>query len=516
MAPRHRAPAQEERQATQKVALSPAETRALLEFYAREALLDRQTRAQQAAYLSGLSQKQREVIEHPAKVKTVRTGRRGGKTHMLARLLVKRAQDRPDAICLFIALTRPSAKRLIWGELHKVNKLHRLGVRFNAQELTATLPNGAQIWLAGATTGNEIEKLRGHAFELICIDESGSFATEQFEYLLKEVLNASLEDYNGELVLVGTPNAAAAGAFFDYDNSDAEHIAHFHWTVLDNPNFPRWRGKANWRELAAAWWADKCRREGWAEDDPVKHREWLAKWVRDANRLVYRVSPDNLLLDFVLEQDDWNFVLGADLGWSDAKTIVVLAANKKTNKLVYVDCFEQSGMLIDDFADVLKSFQTKYRPSAIVCDAGALGKDLVELMKARRSLPIQAAEKREKPANIAFLNSALKSQRIMFATGAKAVYRQMGLLQWKDNQQIKTDQSFREDLCDAALYAFRYVTNHWKPTTVPDAPVEGTAAWLNEQAAKAKAAALRRAAQAKNGQDRDDVADAIAALVGGD
>ena len=44
------------------------------------------------------------------------------------------------------------------------------------------------------------------------------------------------------------------------------HIAHFHWTVLDNPMFPRWAGKSNWRELAAEWWADKIKREGWADD----------------------------------------------------------------------------------------------------------------------------------------------------------------------------------------------------------------------------------------------------------
>lgn len=514
MAPRHRASAQKATQAAAPVVYSAAEQVAAAEELARRELLEQRTRAQQAAYLAGLSDKQREVIAHKAKVKTVRTGRRGGKTHLLARLLIKRAQDREGALCLFIALTRPSAKRLIWGELHKVNRLHQLGIDFNAQDLTATLPNGSQIWLAGATTGHEIEKLRGHPFDLICCDESGSFGTEQFEYLLKEVLNASLEDYDGELVLVGTPNAAAAGAFFDYDTSEAEHIAHFHWTVLDNPNFPRWRGKKNWRELAKRWWADKCKREGWAEDDPVMHREWLAKWVRDANRLVYRVSPDNLLHGgATFTHDDYDFVLGADLGWSDAKTIVVLACHKKTNKLVYVDCFEQSGMLIDDFADTMKSFQTKYKPIAIVCDAGALGKDLVELMRQRRSLPIIAAKKSEKPGNIAFLNSALKSQRVMFSPEAKAVYRQMSLLQWKDKFQLKTDQAFREDLCDAGLYAFRYVTNELRPVVIPDVPKEGTVEWLNGQAARAKAAALRRNAQAQHG-DADSLEAEIAALVG--
>lgn len=477
---------------------------------AARVLAAQKVREQQKAYLSGLSDKQREVIEHPAKVKTVRTGRRGGKTHMLARLLIKRAQDRDGALCLFIALTRPSAKRLIWGELHKVNRQHQLGIVFNAQELTATLINGSQIWLAGATTGTEVEKLRGHPFDLICCDESGSFATEQFEYLLKEVLNASLEDYDGELVLVGTPNAAAAGAFFDYDTSTAEHIAHFHWTVLDNPNFPRWRGKRNWRQLAAKWWADKIKRERWADDDPVMHREWLAKWVRDANRLVYRVALDNLLHS--APKGEFDYILGLDIGWRDAKTIVVLACSKVTNKLTYVDCFEQTGMLIDDFAETVKAFQKRYKPVAIVCDAGALGKDIVELLRQRHALPILAAQKQQKGSNIEFLNSALKTLRLTYAPEAKAVYQQMALLQWKDKFKLKTDQAFREDLCDAALYAFRYATNVWLPVEVKEEAEQGTKQWLDEQAAKRKAAQLRRTSQAKN-VDRDEVEAQIADLI---
>lgn len=468
---------------------------------------------QQGLYLAGLSPKQRGVIDSRAKVKTVRTGRRGGKTHLLARLLFKKAQDRAGAICLFVALTRPSAKRLIWGELHRVNRKFGLGATFNNQDLIVTLPNGSQIWLAGATRGAEIEKLRGHPFDLICCDESGSFG-EEFAYLLKEVLNASLEDYDGEMVLVGTPNAAAAGAFFDYDTSSAGHIEHFHWTVLDNPNFPRWAGKKNWAQLAARWWEDKIKREGWADDDPVMHREWLAKWVRDANRLVYGVSEDNLLPVFDLKngKEDYDIILGCDLGWNDAKTIVTLACSRDTNKLYFVDCFEQGGMLIDDYAEALKARIKHHKPVAVVCDAGAIGKDVVEHLRAVHSIPVVAAEKKQKPANIRFLNSALKRKRVFFLPEAKPLYAQMSILQWADKFQLKTDQAFREDLCDAALYAFRYATNVWNPDKVDDGPKPGTREWLDEQAAKRKADQLRRVHLAKNASD--DIDQELRALIG--
>lgn len=456
---------------------------------------------QQAAYLAGLSDKQIEVIHHPARVKTVRTGRRGGKTHLIARWLHKVAQDRDGCIAVFIALTRPSAKRLIWNELRKIDKQFGLGCRFNGQELTVTHPNGSQIWLSGATSGPEIEKLRGHAFDLVCTDESGSFG-EEFEYLLREVLDAALEDHAGTLAMFGTPNAAAAGAFFDRDTSTAEHIAHFHWTVLDNPMFPRWAGKANWRELAARWWEDKKKREGWGDEDPVMHREWLAHWVRDANRLVYRVD-DSQLADKLPETDTFVVGLGCDLGWNDQKTIQVLFMSETTNKLYYGESFARSHMLVDEYAAVLKDFIRRYKPVAIVCDAGAIGKDIVEQLRQVYGLPIIAAEKTHKAANIQFLNAGLKNGRVKFLPEAKPLFSQMSLLQWKDKFQIKTDQAFREDLCDGGLYIFRYATNVYKPDRADEPPAPGTREWLEAQAARSKEAALRRVRQAQSDGEHD-------------
>lgn len=474
----------------------------------RRRLVERDKDTQQAAYLSGLSDKQLAVINCKKKRITVRTGRRGGKTHLISRWLFKRAQDRAGAICLFVALTRPSAKRLIWGELRKLNKLYSLGAKFNGQELTVTLPNGSQIWLAGATAGPEIEKLRGHAFELVCTDESGSFG-EDFEYLLSEVLDAALEDYDGTLAMAGTPNAAAAGAFFDRDTNTADHWAHFHWTVLDNPMFPRWAGRKDWRKKAAIWWADKRKREGWADDDPVMSREWLALWVRDANRLVYRVEDDNLCAE--LPPDDYVYILGGDLGWNDQKTIVVLACSTTTNALFFVDCFARSQMLIDDYGDTMKKVAKEWPPVAYPVDAGALGKDIVELLRQRHGIPVVPAQKTQKPANIAFLNSALRAniapdgappvRRLRFLPRAKAVFEQMKLLQWKDKFQLHTDQAFREDLCDAALYAFRYATNVYKPDRVAEKPKPGTREFAEAEAAQAKQNALRRVRMAQREGD---------------
>jgi hypothetical protein len=79
----------------------------------------------------------------------------------------------------------------------------------------------------------------------------------------------------------------------------------------------------------------------------------------------------------------------------------------------------------------------------------------------------------------------------------------MRILQWADKFQKKVDQAFREDLADAALYAFRYATNVYKPDRAPEKTPAGTAEHADEQARLAKERALRRARLGKNGGSQD-------------
>jgi hypothetical protein len=214
-----------------------------------------------------------------------------------------------------------------------------------------------------------------------------------------------------------------------------------------------------------------------------------------------------------LPRDDYSLILGGDLGWNDQKTIVALACSETTNALFFVDCFARSHMLIDDYAATLKEFIATHKPVAIVCDAGALGKDIVEQLKQKHAIPVLAAEKTQKPTNIAFLNSALRKniapkdapavRRLRFTWAARAVWEQMRILQWADKFQKKVDQAFREDLADAALYAFRYATNVYKPDRAPEKTPAGTAEHADEQARLAKERALRRARLGKNGGSQD-------------
>lgn len=250
-----------------------------------------------AAIMAGLFDRQIALINDPSRRKAAKCGRRSGKTHAVGAYLYKAAVEPAHAGLMvpYIALTKGHARRLLWPVLQKLDRDHELGLAFNQTELIATLPNGSKIWLTGADKPAEVEKLRGGAYPLVCIDEAASFGPI-LEYLVEDVLDAALEDYDGTLCLIGSPSAACAGLFYDVttqakdEDGRVKHPgwATHSWTVLDNPMFPRWAGAPNWRALAQLWLANKQADKGWSDDHPVFRREWLGQWVRDMTSLVYR------------------------------------------------------------------------------------------------------------------------------------------------------------------------------------------------------------------------------------
>jgi hypothetical protein len=67
-------------------------------------------------------------IDDASKKKAARCTRRAGKTALAAIYLLLVAFAKPESTCLYLALTRQSAKRLVWRWLKKLNKLADLGL----------------------------------------------------------------------------------------------------------------------------------------------------------------------------------------------------------------------------------------------------------------------------------------------------------------------------------------------------------------------------------------------------
>lgn len=442
-----------------------------------------------AAIRESLFDRQRALIDDEATTKAALCSRRAGKTHTCVAYLLITALTRPRTVSVYVALTRLSAKRLIWRALMTADATHGLRAVINHTELTVTLPNGSAIIVTGAHDEADAERLRGGKYALVVVDECASFPGF-FSSMVEEVIEPALVDEQGTLCLVGSPGAAVAGLFHAATTGEMQYSTH-HWTILDNPHLPH----------ARAYLARKRAEKKWTDESPIYRREWLGQWVRSSDGMVYRYDP--LRNDGEPPPGEYAHVLGIDLGYNDAFAISVLAFALDRPEVWVIDEFSRSGLLPGEWGDAIEKYRDRYAPIAMVADAGALGKPIVLEMVKRRGLALEFAEKKEKAATIELLNDDLTSGRMKIKPGLR-VADEMTRLQWDPDtigtMRRKEDERYPNNSCDATLYAWRRC-QHWTQRAADPLPGEGTAEKWAMDAAAAKAAKIRATRRSREEND---------------
>jgi hypothetical protein len=443
------------------VDLSPEE-RLILEEYRKRAPWDP---------LSALFPKQLAFVKDPARWKTALCTRRAGKSTAIEHYLLSTAMKHPGSVNLYIALTRLSAKRLVWPDLIAIDAKHNLGLKFNHSELTVTLKNGSTIMVSGASDPSDIEKFRGGKYKLVAIDEAGSFG-DHLSSLVDEVLSPALMDQLGTLCLLGTPsaiyrdettprppNGPGPSLFYAATTFDTSW-SHHRWSVLDNPHIPHAKEEIE-RQMKS---------RGWDHNSPAYRREWLGEWARSSEELVYQYDPkanDYDKLPDLGPGSAWTYILSVDTGTRDQTAFIVSAFAEDHPNWYVVEEFAKSGMVPDQIAEHIKNFMRKYNPERVVMDCGAQGLALAEHFRTTHQLPITPAEKREKLAFIDFFNGDLRTGKIKVRSDSRLVE------EWRNltyDKKGKEDQKAKNDLADAALYGYRWARQYLYRDPVPPPP----------------------------------------------
>jgi hypothetical protein len=136
-----------------------------------------------------LFQEQKVFHDDPCRFKAALTTRRAGKSTLAATRLIDAAQSQPGVFCPYIALTRDSAKRILWPILNEMNQKFNLQADMH-ETLNMTLPNRSKIFLVGADQKNFIPRLRGAKYKRAAIDEAQSYSGHLNE-LIDDVLTSS-------------------------------------------------------------------------------------------------------------------------------------------------------------------------------------------------------------------------------------------------------------------------------------------------------------------------------------
>lgn len=415
----------------------------------------------------------------------IHTGRRGGKTGGFVRKAVEVMERHPGCRIPYIALTRLSAKGILWQTVREVNEAQGLGLTGIQSELIWRHANGAELFLIGASRWEDIEKLRGQAFPLAGIDEAGAFRDALLRMLVDDVLTWCMVDYAGQIYLLGTPPRSCAGFFRAACTGEEPGWDAHHWTCLDNPHLPG----------AEAFLAELRDKRGWTETSPQYLREGLGQFVSDPTLRVYDYAPDRnaslpLPASYEMDPQRWVHVMGVDYGYVDSCAWVVLAferekrAKKRTIYVVHshrADTAMGEGLLPDEAARRTHELYEQYRPAVLVGDAGGLGKPYVEEARRRWKLPIQAADKAGKLASIELVNTAFRTaelqvpnpeahadlveelERTMWAEAKRATGGGM-----VDHLDRKIDEAFPDHLGDALRYAYKAAWNYVQAPEEPE------------------------------------------------
>ncbi len=469
---------------------------------------------------------QRALDDDLSPLVSVLSARQQGKSTGALLLATKRCLEHAGSQWVIIGLTRSSVERIYWDALRNLSESFELGVRFQQQRLIVTFPNASKIHFFGADKIDEIEKLRGGRYHGAIVDECKSFPQATLRILIEDVLGAALKGQAGQLYLIGTPGDVLAGEFFlattespvllekqrRWSNLPAgETSRHGEIKGLSQPctgvwSYHAWGPQTNdvvftnerTGERFTMFQAFEREKElrGWEDTHPTWRREYLGQWVPGDGKLVYRYrshvhdydpeqTGDNPWGVPVAEKTGWRTVVGIDPGTKDGTAVVVWAWHPHQCGLweIYSEKRRQEGELrlpVSAVAKWLKAVESEYAPDVIVMDPAGLATMVAVTLADDHQVYVEPAEKKEKVDFIEMFNDDLDTGLIHVRRGGELASELLGnkwLEKTLGTEKRKEDPGTPNDLCDAALYAFRWAL-HKQNRARPETLAENSREWF--------------------------------------
>lgn len=399
---------------------------------------------------------QAKFVRDPNRFVAAQCSRRAGKSNGLALRFLASMEKHPGAFFPYIALTRESARNIMWPVMQEQDEKYNIGCDFTEFNLTVTHPNGARLQLFGADTKNFIRRLKGIKTPGAAIDEAQDFGSH-IESLVDDVITPTLTDYaDSWLAITGTPGPIPKGYFYELTHERKHGFSVHNWTLLDNPYLPG----------ALQFITDLKAKKGWDETNPTLMREWRNQWVLDLESLWIKWNVE--LNDYKdLPPGKYIYLLGVDIGLRDADALAVLAWSEASPTIYLVEEHLHRNQDITQLSNRIRYLMDKYDFAKIVMDEGALGKKIAEEIRRRKHLPVLPADKLRKQENVAFLNDYLRQGKFKAKKNSQFVEDSMRVqIDWERSSpdKIRLKDNYHSDIIDAVLYAFKESPAYtWSP-----------------------------------------------------
>jgi hypothetical protein len=388
---------------------------------------------------------------------------------------------------------------LIWARLERLNEDHKLGWKMYENEGLIEAPRGGKFRVFGFDKLPELQKTRGYKIRLAIFDEPATYA-DKLELLIRECVGPALSDLRGTLIINGTPGSVCAGFWYECSTGVRKRYTTFHWSVLDNPKFPR-----DAREMLR----EEMQENGWTEEDATYQREWMARWVNDPEAQVYKFTIDRNLIkelpaDYVEQGGGWMFTLGVDFGYSPDPCAWAVLGSPRNSKVTYVVHEEQHlELLPDEAAAVTARLVERFDPGKVVGDPAAA--EYIAEWNRRWSDQSKSwmhpAKKLGKKDAIEVTNGELRASRfLVYGPGCPNLPHEAQHLPWKNEKRDEEHPSYPNHSCDAGfLYAAREHRAYLNEVPPPK-PDADQAALLEQQR---RIDAVQSAIRAREAQEDD-------------
>lgn len=357
-------------------------------------------------------------------------GRRGGKTRLLATLIILFMLDLEfGQEVVFVAPTLKRGKELIWAEVDRIEEDFNLGYKKLSAQGTMRTPRGGLFRIVGLDNKKQVGKIaRGGNSRAFLADE-----VQEFAHLLQGLIEAAtpaLGQTRGLFISSGTPGFSRRGYWFDICQGK-DGFRNVTWTLFDNPYLGRDANEIVEEEIA---------RKAWPRDHPTLLREWFAKWLDDLTRKVCDLAAWNIV-DTVPEYDraTWRHVLAIDYGNSpDPCAFVVLAAHPHQNYVAVLHAEYGERMTSDAICARTNELRMEFRCKRIVGDSASGGKTFIQDFNERHArkagFHMIGADKADKGDSIDLVNTELRTIRlVVLKSGAQILIDEMQQLEWDED-----------------------------------------------------------------------------------
>lgn len=432
-------------------------------------------------------------------------GRQAGKTYLVALWLLVGALLQPGSINVYLALTKESAKRMIWPELMIACRM--LGIDESCCKLhggIVVLPNGSTVLVMGTDDKATIESWRGSKLYRVAVDEMGSQPPAWVQYFVEDIVWYCIMKHDGAIALLGTPGLVAEGYWWEQSKPDAGHDVH-HWTVFDNPGIPH----------AKSFIEETINTKKWPRepDGSCKHpsylREVLGRWTADPAARVYPYDdaahgvdalPDRTDEGYPIPPSSWHYTIAASVAHPERVGWAVLATNAAVDGVWVVEgdaALADPDQHAERIAAAIERYRERAAEGRVVCvvDPGDLGEEHVVAMRRRHRIPVTAADTKARKSSIrvcrgALMGGAVRPVRVVRGERTRGIRDAWNVLGWDPKRPTLHNraQPEQDQISSAAAFAYRAAPQH---QVDPRAHVVGSRAWHEN----VKAGLLRRVEQ---------------------